>query len=500
MIAEMIRRAGATFGASTAFVDDTGPAGRSTMSFAGFDEATDRLGNAFLTAGLRPGDRVGVLLPNSIRSVVAYYGLVKAGILRVPLNARETAAEHTHKLTDSGARALIHGGGDAGEALGGVVEQLIGPDDLDRLIHDASAGPCRVDVAWDAPYRLAYSGGTTGKPKGVVLTSRTEVAEVANFLLDLTPDIHPGDVMLHAAPVTHGSGAFVLPHLVRGATSVIMEKFEAGDFLERAEGTQATATFLVPTMVAMILEEPNAGSARLSFRRLCYGGAPIAPTVLARGLDTFGNVFVQTYGQAEAPLCITCLHPQDHDRVGSAGRPYTLVEMDVFDDDGAPVKAGEVGEVVTRGQHVMAGYWNNPEATAEAIRPDGWLRTGDMGRVDDDGFLYLVDRRNDMIISGGFNVYPREVEDALKAHPAVLEAVAVGLPDEKWGERVAAAVSLRSPATPAELEAFCAERMAGYKRPRRLEVWADIPLSPVGKVLRRAARDRMLDTKFEEGA
>ena len=484
-IGELIRRAGARFGAAPAFVDGTG-----TMSFAAFDEATDRLGNAMLASGLRPGDRVGVLLPNSVASVVAYYGLVKAGILRVPLNARETVTEHTHKLSDSGAVALIHCEG--GEALGDVVERLIDLDGLDRLIKDGAADPCRVEAPLDAPYRLAYSGGTTGKPKGVVLTTRTEIAEVTNFLVDLLPDIQPGDVMLHAAPVTHGSGAFVLPHLVRGATSVIMPKFGAGEFLETAERVGATATFLVPTMIAMILEEPNAASAKLAMRRLCYGGAPIAPTVLQRGLDTLGNVFVQTYGQAEAPLCITCLQPEDHHREGSAGRPYTFVEMDIIGDDGTPVPAGEVGEVVTRGQHVMAGYWHNPEATAEVLRPDGWLRTGDMGRVDDDGFLYLVDRRNDMIISGGFNVYPREIEDALKAHPAVLEAVAVGLPDEKWGERVAAAVTTRSPVDAAELEAFCAERMAGYKRPRRLEVWPDIPLSPVGKVLRRAARERML--------
>ncbi|HEY4411250.1 MAG TPA: AMP-binding protein, partial [Acidimicrobiia bacterium] len=342
------------------------------------------------------------------------------------------------------------------------------------------------------PYRLAYSGGTTGKPKGVMLTTRTEVAEVTNFLIDLLPDVRPGDVMLHAAPVTHGSGAFVLPHLVRGATSVIMTKFDAGAFLEMAERTQATATFLVPTMIAMLLQEPNAESAKLTMRRLCYGGAPIAPTVLQKGLDTFGSVFVQTYGQAEAPLCITCLQPEDHDRVGSAGRPYTLVEAGVIDDAGEFVGPGVDGEVVTRGQHVMAGYWQRPDATAEAIRPDGWLRTGDIGRFDEAGFLYLVDRRNDMIISGGFNVYPREVEDVLKSHPAVVEAVVVGLPDEKWGERVAAAVKTNEPVEPSVLEAFCAERIAGYKRPRRLEVWDDIPLSPVGKVLRRAARDRML--------
>ncbi|MGH9001468.1 MAG: AMP-binding protein [Acidimicrobiia bacterium] len=484
-VGELIRRAGTAYGSAPAFVDDSG-----AMSFAEFDRATDRLGNALLASGLRPGERVGVLLPNSTASVVAYYGLVKAGLLRVPLNARETPSEHAHKLTDSGARTLIHDG--FADGLGGTVEHLVGLDDLERLTRDGGSGPCRVETALDAPYRLAYSGGTTGKPKGVVLTTRTELAEVTNFLLDLLPDVRPGDVMLHAAPVTHGSGAFVLPHLVRGATSVIMSHFDAGAFLETAERTGATATFLVPTMIAMILEEPNAASTRLAMRRLCYGGAPIAPAVLRRGLDAFGPVFVQTYGQAEAPLCITCLQPADHDRLGSAGRPYTLVEMDVVDDDGRPVPPGTVGEVVTRGQHVMAGYWNNPEATAEVLRPDGWLRTGDLGNVDAEGFLYLVDRRNDMIISGGFNVYPREVEDALKAHPAVVEAVAVGLPDEKWGERVAAAVVTRQPVGVAALEAFCAEHMAVYKRPRRMEVWPENPVSPVGKVMRRAARERML--------
>ncbi|HKN90638.1 MAG TPA: AMP-binding protein [Acidimicrobiia bacterium] len=481
-IHELIRRAGAVHGAAPAFIDD-----HRTMSFAEFDDATNRLGNALLASGFEPGDRVAVLLPNSVESVVAYYGLVKAGLVRVPLNARETPTEHAHKLSDSEARVLIH----YGEPLEGV-ERTIRFEELDALIASGSSAPCRVDQALDAPYRLAYSGGTTGKPKGVILTTRTEVAEVTNFLLDLLPDVRPGDVMLHAAPVTHGSGAFVLPHLVRGATSVIMTKFDPGAFLETAERTQATATFLVPTMIAMLLQEPGAESAKLAMRRLCYGGAPIAPTVLQRGLDAFGSVFVQTYGQAEAPLCITCLQPEDHDRLGSAGRPYTLVEAGIIDDDGRPVGPGVDGEVVTRGQHVMAGYWRRPDATAEVLQPDGWLRTGDIGRMDEDGFLYLVDRRNDMIISGGFNVYPREVEDVLKSHPAVVEAVVFGLADEKWGERVAAAVVVKEAVEPAALEAFCAERIAGYKRPRRLEVWDDIPLSPVGKVLRRAARERML--------
>ena len=479
-IHELIRRAGAVHGAAPAFIDD-----HRTMSFAEFDDATNRLGNALLGSGFEPGDRVAVLLPNSVESVVAYYGLVKAGLVRVPLNARETPTEHAHKLSDSEARVLIH----YGEPLEGV-ERTIRFEELDALIASGSSAPCRVDQALDAPYRLAYSGGTTGKPKGVILTTRTEVAEVTNFLLDLLPDVRPGDVMLHAAPVTHGSGAFVLPHLVRGATSVIMTKFDPGAFLETAERTQATATFLVPTMIAMLLQEPGAESAKLAMRRLCYGGAPIAPTVLQRGLDAFGSVFVQTYGQAEAPLCITCLQPEDHDRLGSAGRPYTLVEAGIIADDGRPLGPGVDGEVVTRGQHVMAGYWRRPDATAEVLQPDGWLRTGDIGRMDEDGFLYLVDRRNDMIISGGFNVYPREIEEVLMTHPAVSLAAVIGAPHDRHGEEVKAFVIVKDGATITEVElvAWSKQNMADYKYPRLIEFRTELPMTATGKVLKSELR------------
>ncbi|AWK76332.1 fatty-acid--CoA ligase (plasmid) [Rhodococcus oxybenzonivorans] len=483
-IGDLIRRAGKQFGSAPALID-----GGRVVSFAEFDALTDRLGHALLARGLDAGDRVAVLMPNGIDGVVVYYALAKAGLVRVPLNVRETVHEHAYKVEDSQARALVYAGDPPAH-----VEVMITADQLPDLIADAPDGPCDVRRDQDAPLRLAYTGGTTGKPKAVVLTTRSELAEVANFLVDLLPNLRPDSVMLHAAPITHGSGAFFLPHLVKGAPNVIVSKFSPGAFLKAAQKYRATSTFMVPTMIAMLLEDTATAAADLALERLCYGGAPIATSVLQRGIDILGPVFTQLYGQAEAPLAITCLQPWEHtpDRLTSAGKPYTFVEVQVRSTAGTVLGPGEVGEVLTRGPHTMSRYWRRPEATAETIEPDGWLHTGDIGRWDDDGYLHLLDRRHDVIISGGFNVYPREVEDALLTHPAVIEAAVVGLPDDKWGERVAAAVVTRSAAEPDEILEFCADRLAGFKRPRSLEIWPNIPTSPVGKSLRREVRDRMV--------
>ena len=482
-IGDLIRRAGAQFGSAPALIHED-----RVVSFAEFDELTDRLGNALLAAGLTAGDRVAVLMPNGIDGVVAYYAIAKAGLVRVPLNVRETASEHAYKIDDSQARALIHAGDPPAS-----VEVMLTADELPGLIAGASPGPCDIRREQDAPFRLAYTGGTTGKPKAVVLTTRSELAEVANFLVDLLPNLRPDSVMLHAAPITHGSGAFFLPHLVKGAPNVILPKFTSAAFLEAARKYRATTTFMVPTMIALLLEDPDTATADLTLERLCYGGAPIATSVLQRGLDLLGPVFAQLYGQAEAPLAITCLQPWEHtpERLTSAGKPYTFVEVQIRDTDGNVLGPGGVGEVLTRGPHTMSRYWRRPEATAETVEPDGWLHTGDIGRWDDDGYLHLLDRRHDVIISGGFNVYPREVEDALLTHPSVIEAAVVGLPDDKWGERVAAAVVTRSETRPEEILEFCADRLAGFKRPRAIEIWPAIPTSPVGKSLRREVRDRM---------
>jgi acyl-CoA synthetase (AMP-forming)/AMP-acid ligase II len=482
-IGELIRRSARQFGAADALVE-----GERRVSFVEFDALTDRLGNALLARGLAPGDRVAVLMPNGIDGVVVYYALAKAGLVRVPLNLRETPHEHAHKIEDSQARLLVHAGDPPADT-----DLAIEAGELPGILANASGAPCAVPRDPEAPLRLAYTGGTTGKPKAVVLTPRSEIAEVANFLIDLLPSLHPGSVMLHAAPITHGSGAFFLPHLVHGAASVVVQKFSPAAFLEAAQRYRATATFMVPTMIAVLLEEPATADADLALERLCYGAAPIAPTVLQRGLDVLGPVFTQLYGQAEAPMAITCLQPHEHTpaRLASAGKPYTFVEVDVRDETGASLPPGSAGEVLTRGPHTMSGYWRRPEATAETIEADGWLHTGDIGQWDEEGFLYLLDRRHDVIISGGFNVYPREVEDVLLTHPAVTAAAVVGLADDKWGERVAAAVVLRAPVEPDTLAAHCADRLAGFKRPRTIEIWPDLPTSPVGKSLRREVRDRM---------
>jgi acyl-CoA synthetase (AMP-forming)/AMP-acid ligase II len=482
-IGDLIRRAARWYGDRPCLVTD-----ERTVGFAEFDALTDRLGHALLGRGLAPGDRVAVLLPNGIDGVVTYYALAKAGLVRVPLNARETAHELAFKLEDSQARALVVAGEPPAAA-----EILVDAGELPAMIAAAPDGPCDVRRDPDAPLRLAYTGGTTGKPKAVVLTTRSELAEVDNFLVDLLPNLRPDSVMLHAAPITHGSGAFFLPHLIKGAANVVLPKFSAPAFLAAASRHRATTTFMVPTMIAMLLEDPGAADADLALERLCYGGAPIATSVLARGIEVLGPVFAQLYGQAEAPLAITCLQPWEHtpERLTAAGKPYTFVEVDIRDVAGRSLGPDEVGEILTRGPHTMHHYWRRPEATAETLEPDGWLHTGDIGRWDAQGYLHLLDRRHDVIISGGFNVYPREVEDALLAHPAVSAAAVVGLPDDRWGERVAAAVVTRAPVDASELVEFCAGRLAGFKRPRSVQIWAELPTSAVGKSLRREVRDRM---------
>ena len=481
-IGSLVRASARRFGDAPALDSDA-----RTLTFAEFDAATDRIGNALLCSGLVPGDRVGVMMPNGVEGLVIYYALAKAGLVRVPLNEKDTAETMSFKIVDADCRGVIHDGPVPTDAPSLI---FVGDAEwVDKTAWRGPSTPCSELRHPEAPYRLGYTGGTTGVPKAVCLTMRGEHAELANFLIDLMPDLRPGDTMLHAAPIIHASGAFFLPTLVRGARNRIMTKFDPSIWLEELERNSAAYTFLVPTMLALALDEPNVTDVDSSaLRRLCWGASPIPPSVATRAEEVFGQILAQTYGQSEAPMTISVLQPDEHDRVGSAGRPYTLVDIAVKDDDGNWLKAGEVGEVVTRGQHLMKEYWKRPGLTAETIK-DGWLHTGDLGYQDDDGFLFLVDRKNDLIISGGSNVYPREVEDALTSHPAVREAAVVGIPDETWGELIHAVVALRSPVEVDTLLAHASERLPRYARPRSLEVWDELPKSPAGKILRRTVRD-----------
>ena len=486
-IGSLIRRAARQFGDAPCLTE-----GERTISFREFDAATDRLGNALLGLGLKPGDRVGVLLPNSIDCLVAYYALAKTGLLRVGLNTRETMDDHTYKLGESGCRAVIHGSGESFDT-----EMVIDRERLRELIDGGEQKACAVDRPLDAPYRMGFTGGTTGRPKGVVLSTQGELTEISVFLMDLVPDIREGDTFLHAAPIAHASGAFFLPAIARGAHSLIMPKFDPEKFVELAEGSGASLTFLVPTMLAMILEVPGVDKADLKFRRIAYGASPISPRLLERAEARFGRIFAQTYGQAEAPMALTCLKPEAHARVGSCGRPFATVDVAVFDDDDNEVAPGESGEIVTRGPQTMMEYWNRPEATEKTFR-NGWLHTGDIGKMDEDGFFYLLDRKNDMLISGGFNVYPREVEDVLMGCEGVVEAAVIGLPDEKWGDRVYAVVAGRDDLDTDTVMAYAREHLAGYKRPKGVEVWPELPKSAANKILRRTVRERILEREGEK--
>jgi acyl-CoA synthetase (AMP-forming)/AMP-acid ligase II len=460
--------------------------GDRTLSFREFDVLTDRLANALRDRGLDRGDRVSVILPNSIDCLIAYYAIAKAGLVRVQLNTRETLENHRYKIGDSGSRGVIHADIEGIEAEIGIAW-----DELRDMMVRGRSEPCRADRALDDPLRLGYTGGTTGKPKAVTLTTRGELTELTAFLTDLVPDIEAGDTFLHAAPIAHASGAFFLPAIVRGAHSVIIPKFNAGEFLELAETTQAALTFLVPTMLAMIMEEPRIDRVKVAFRRIAYGASSISPSLIQRAEQRFGRVFAQSYGQAESPMVITCLKPEDHDRIGSCGRPFTVAEVAIFDENDRPLPPGERGEIVCRGPQTMAYYWNRPEQTAEAFR-NGWLHTGDIGHMDDEGFFYIVDRKNDMLISGGFNVYPREVEDVLLAFPGVVEVAVVGLPDEMWGDRVVAVVSGRAGLDAEAILEHARKSLAAYKRPKAIEIWPELPKSGANKILRRVVRDRIL--------
>jgi acyl-CoA synthetase (AMP-forming)/AMP-acid ligase II len=488
-IGSLIRRAALYYKDAPCLVEDD-----RIVSFRDFDALTDHLGNALLASGLKPSDRVGVLLPNGVDCLVAYYALAKAGLVRVSLNTRDTDDNQRYKLAESGSRALIcsDGYGDLGVAM------VFTPGRMAEALSKADNSPCQVDRALDAPYRLGFTGGTTGKSKAVTLTTQGELTELSAFLLDLVPGISRSDTFLHAAPIAHASGAFFLPALVRGVRSLVMKKFDPASFLKLAASEKATMTFLVPTMLAMILEEPGQAEAKLSFNCIAYGASSISANLLQRGEKRFGRVFAQTYGQAESPMVITCLKPEDHDRVGSCGRAFTCVDVAIVDDEDRFLPAGEVGEIVCRGPQTMAYYWNKPQETAIVFR-NGWLHTGDVGKMDEDGFFYILDRKNDMLISGGYNVYPREVEDALLSYEGVVEAAVIGLPDEKWGDRIHAVISGRPGLDAQAALQHANQSLANFKRPKSIEVWEELPKSSANKILRRQIRDLIIARDQADG-
>lgn len=479
------------------------------MTYRGLDERSNRLANALVAAGLARGETIGILAENTHKYMESYFAASKAGLVVTPLNFRLSDAELTHIINDAEVRLLllgdryedvarrIHGGLKTVRSLVAFEGPAEGMLDYEQMLETASAVDPGADVDEDDLALLMYTGGTTGLPKGVMLSHRNLITG----LLCLTQQYQftARDATCMMLPLFHVSFWPAFCHLMVGGKVVVVRRPELGAILQAVQKERCTHLNAVPTLYNWLLEFEGLDDYDLSSLRLMtYAGSPIPARVLQSCMAKFGNIFAQGYGLTEAAPVVTALMPEDHilegpgsARLKSVGREGLVVEVKIAGDDGRELPVGEVGEVAVRGPNITRGYWKNPELTVEKIR-DGWLFTGDMGSVDEEGYLYLVDRKADMIITGGENVYPAETEAVLYRHPAVYECVVVSAPDEKWGERVQAVVVLKpgAIATEDELVAHCKESLAGYKCPKKVEFWDKIPKSTVGKILRREVKVR----------
>lgn len=435
---------------------------------------------------LAPGDRVAILMRNRPEYLEALFAVWHAGLVAVPVNARLHRDEIGHILDDSGTAVVVTDPEHADDVAG--TPAVVAPgEQWDQLT--ASPPAPLVDRTPDDPAWLFYTSGTTGRPKGATLTHRNLLLMTLSYYADIDP-IAPQDSVLYAAPISHGAGLYGLPHVARGAVGVVADDVAAA--IRRWPGM---SFFAAPTMVKRLTAE-LADADLTNLKTIIYGGAPMYLADLNAALDVFGPRLAQIYGQGETPMTITALSKADHadgdpDRLQSVGTARTDVEVRVVDDEDRELPVGETGEIVVRGDVVMAGYWNQPEATAETLR-GGWLHTGDVGSFDAAGYLTLRDRSKDLIISGGMNIYPREVEEALLHHAGVRAVAVVGRPDPEWGEAVVAFVVPREDAPPTEeLDRTCLDRIARYKRPRDYRFVDALPTNNYGKVVKRELRDQL---------
>lgn len=453
--------------------------------------------------GVRPGDRVGIFAKNVPDYLACFYGIWHAGAAAVPVNAKLHAKEAAWILDDAGARLCFVTGG-----IGGGLAEVsdlclvrLGSTDFDDLCGAEPVPPIPrldADLGW-----LFYTSGTTGKPKGVQITHGMLAATSLCYPVDVDP-VTSADAALYAAPMSHGAGIYAPIHVRMGAAHLVPPSggFDAAEVLDLSEYHGSTSMFMAPTMVRRLTDAAkSAGRKGEGIRTIVYGGGPMYRADIEEAVDWFGPKFVQIYGQGECPMAITALsreevadraHPRWRERLASVGRAQSRVEVAIGDGAGGLLPPGETGEIMVRGAPVMPGYWKHPEATAKTL-VDGWLMTGDVGRLDEDGYLTLADRSKDVIISGGTNIYPREVEEVLLTHPDVHEVSVVGRPSEEWGEDVVAFV-VPTPGRevePVMLDAHCIDNMARFKRPKDYIAVPELPKNNYGKVLKTELRKRL---------
>jgi acyl-CoA synthetase (AMP-forming)/AMP-acid ligase II len=485
--------------------------GDEITSYAQANERTNALAHGLGNLGLETGGRVGVFMSNCPQLIESFFAVWKAGGCVVPLNARFLGEEVEYHLGDPQATAVIFGD-EFREMMARIRDRLptvrhfictgqplegqIGYEEL-VATHLGLKEPL-VEIADDELAWLFYTSGTTGKPKGAMLTHGNLNFMAVSWVADLM-HLEPDDVGLHAAPLTHGAGFHAIVLALKAASQVIMKphRFDAETFCSTVARHRITNTWLVPTQIKMLLNYPDLERWDLSsLKWVVYGGAPMYVEDLKEAIRRMGSIFVQLYGQGETPMTGTYLRTQEHitrgreaQRLASCGRVRSGIELCILGQENHELPRGESGEICVRGPSVMKGYWQRPEATADVLR-GGWLHTGDVGYMDEYGYVYILDRTKDMIISGGSNVFPREVEEVLLQHPAISEVCVIGVPDELWGEAVKAVVVLKPGprATAEEIIAFAASRIADYKKPKSVEFVLEIPKNAYGKVLKRELR------------
>jgi long-chain acyl-CoA synthetase len=463
------------------------------MTYRALDEASAQVAGLLHQRGLRPGDRVGIMMPNVAEVPVIYYGILRAGGVVVPMNPLLKGREVAYYLGDSGAGLVFAWHAFAGEARDGAEQagaELIVVDDTDFPAMLASAIPDDevADRDDEDTAVILYTSGTTGQPKGAELTHGNLMSNVEVSRADIAK-AGPDDVIFGGLPLFHVFGQTVALNVAvaAGACLTLLPRFDAAHALRIIAGHHVTLFEGVPTMYVALLHQPDRADYDTSALRMCISGGAALPVEVLRGFEeAFGIPVLEGYGLSETSPVASFNHPDREQKPGSIGTPIRGVRMRVVDDSDHEVPQGEVGEIVISGPNVMKGYWQRPEATAEAIR-DGWFHTGDLARVDSDGYFYIVDRKKDMIIRGGYNVYPREIEEVLYEHPAVAEAAVIGLPHSALGEEVAAAVTLKPGATvtPEELRDYVKAQVAAYKYPRHVWIVDVMPKGPTGKIQKR---------------
>jgi acyl-CoA synthetase (AMP-forming)/AMP-acid ligase II len=447
------------------------------------------IANALQAAGLKKGDRFGILMSNRHEHIELDLAAAFGGFIKVPLNYRLHPKEHEYMIEQSGLTLLI-GEKELIQPIATNVKSIFVGEGYEKWLADHPSMDPKVDVSENDLFAIMYTSGTTGKPKGVMLSHRNMLSGALS--LSMVCEVIENDIVGHVAPLTHGSNFLSHVSWFHGLTQVIFDKFQPEEFIDEIEKEKVSIIFLVPTMVNLMIQHPSFNPAKLkTIKSINMAGSPIAASKLNLAIEKLGPKFIETYGQVEAPMTISMMPRHElGGRLESCGKTGPFVEMKIVDSNNQELKDGQVGEVICKGSLVMEGYWDNEEATASTLK-DGWLHTGDLGWKDDEGYLHLVDRKKDVIISGGVNIYPREIEEVLNVHPSIKETCVIGLPDENWGESVAAFVvtNENKDVTEEELIALCKEHLASFKKPKSIQIVDSLPKSSYGKILKRELRD-----------